>query len=263
MRCYILGASGFIGRNVAAAFERRGHDVVRLCRPLFDYTNPETQKQLDFSGACVVDCVTRVDGTPGEVRWTIVDGLQLLLRQPTIRNANSYIYLSTSTTLSPDVVRDNVYVASKRDAEKLVQKLPQGQIVRLTYPFGPGENEHRLITRLISQALRSECLTIGDIVLPLTPIECLAEWLPEIALKGGREKNVTDGRVYHLWQIAETVIAAMKRGSYKMDLSNKANYTVLDPYVCPCSVDALELVRVMALKIMAKARGDCAFGGIA
>jgi nucleoside-diphosphate-sugar epimerase len=251
MRWFVLGASGFVGRHLVLFLESAGYEVVRLSRPDFDYLSPETYSHLDFTGACVVDCVTNVDGPPDEVRETIVGGLEKLLGQPTLKHAHRFVYISTSTTLNPEVVAKNVYVASKREAEGMVRGIPNAQIVRLSFPFGLNENPNRLVTRMMKSAWKGEDLSVGDVKLPLTPLPVFVERLPEIVADGKSEVNFTDGRVYCLADVAEAVIEVLGRGKCVKDDGNRANYALAEPDVYGNSVDALHYVREMAREFRA------------
>ena len=244
---YILGASGFVGKHLACALESEGHEVFRLSRPDFDYLRHGSYQKLDFTGTTIVDCITAVDGTPEFIRRTVVGGLSNFIKKPSVKRAKRYVYLSTSATLLPEIIKKNCYVASKFEAEGIVRQMPNAQIVRLTFPFGFGEKSQRLVSRLICMALKGEPIMVGNIVMPLTPIGFLGARFSEVVMNQRREINFTDGKVYKLEQVVKTIFKTMGLNeSYSLDMGNFTDFTLAEPHCFDNQIGALDLVRRMA-----------------
>jgi len=246
MRHSIIGATGFVGRALAEHLAELGDDTQRLSRPAFDLRYPETFTAAETSRRCILDCAACISGTEEEIRAVNVDGLALFLNHCDAAPPEQYIYFSTSSTLSEHHVGESAYVRSKRDAEKLVLARPWGRVVRLSFPFGSGENPERLVSRLIRKALAGERLVLGDVVLPLTPIGFLAARLPAILDISRREVNFTDGRLYHLRDVAVAIFAALGLPeAWDDDPKCWADLSVITPDIHPNDIDALDLVRHM------------------
>jgi nucleoside-diphosphate-sugar epimerase len=248
MRHAIIGATGFVGGALARHLEGLGEDIQRLSRPEFDLRHPETFAAADTARSCILDCAACIDGTEEEIRAVNVDGFALFLNHCDAAPPAQYVYFSTSSTLSDRHIGESAYVRSKRDAEKLVLARPWGRVVRLSFPFGIGENPERLVSRLIRKALAGERLVLGDVVLPLTPIGFLAARLPAILDSCQHEVNFTDGRLYHLRDVAESIFTALGLpGAWDDDPECQADLSVIDPSLHPNDIDALELVRGMCV----------------
>ncbi len=246
---YILGSSGFVGRHIADHLEISGKKVFRLSRPAFDLSCPKLFASWDFSGAIIVDCITNVDGSRNAVSATVVDMLQNFLNHLLQSSPARYIYFSTSTTLDSDVVETNHYVSCKKRAEEMVRSFPNSQIIRLSFPFGNGENSMRLITRLIEKVLRGGQISVGDVILPLTPIEFLKTRFLDVVKSDSKEVNFTDGKVYKLRNIVEIIAEALKLDvDCFYDEQNQNDFTLKKQDVFINDIDTMQSLRNMAIK---------------
>lgn len=247
MRYAVIGSSGLVGQTLADRLEAEGKTVLRYSRPAFDLTKPETYAGLDFSGAILLDCAACIDKSPEEIHAVNVAGLSALLRHCDANPPARYIYFSTSATLSSEHVDANPYVRSKLEAEKLVLAREWSKVIRLTFPFGAGENPNRLITRLIGKALRGERIQVGDVRLPLTPLRFLEEHLDELMHNQKRELNPTDGRTYRLADVVEAIFRGLaKAPNHVMDISNTQDFSAIPQDVFPSAIDALQEIRAMS-----------------
>ncbi len=246
MRACVLGATGFVGRHLADRLEGQGANVLRLSRPEFDLTRPETFAAADLDGRTILDCAARTDGPPELLREVNVRGLAAFLEHLRTRGPGRYVYFSTASTLRPQLVEQSPYVRAKKEAEDLALQLADAQVVRLSFPFGVGENPQRLVSRLIRKARAGERLTISNVALPLTPISFLAERLPALLASPRRESNFTDGRLYRLADVAATIFTALGLpAAWDTDPAPAPDLSVLDPDIHPGEADALGLVRRM------------------
>jgi nucleoside-diphosphate-sugar epimerase len=255
MRYCVLGATGFVGRHLADRLEGLGADVLRLSRPSFDLTRPEVFAAADLDGRVILDCAARIDGPEESVRAVVVDGLAEFLAHLRTRRPGRYVYFSTASTLRPEITAQNAYVRAKQEAEDFVRQIPDARIIRLSFPFGIGENPERLVSRLIRKALAGERLALGNVALPLTPIDFLAQRLPALLEAPGRESNFTDGRLYHLRDVARAIFAALDLPeAWDEDPARTADLSVDDPDIHPGG-GALDMVRRMCALAKSAATG--------
>lgn len=203
---YILGANGFIGRHLVHGYQGEDH-VIPLTKADLDITNTEHYARYNFQNSLIIDCIARIDGSPEEIQATNVTGLEQFLAYLAAQQVTyTYLYFSTISTLDEHLAANHTYVASKFHAENLVRKYcPDHKIVRLSYPFGPGEAANRLISRLIHKALGNEAITITDISLQLTPVDGLIKVLPEVLRQPGTEMNLVGERNYTLKEIVHYI----------------------------------------------------------
>lgn len=247
MRYVVLGASGLIGQAVSDRLEREGRIVLRLSRPEFDITKPGTYIDLDLTGAYVIDCVSCIDGSPEDIHSVNVVGLASFLQHCASFSIARYVYISTSTTLSPVHVKSDAYIQSKYEGERIVLENEWGKVVRLTFPFGTAESPNRLISRLIEMADAGDEIQVGDILLPLTPLSLLEENLDLLLHGDEREHNPTDGKLYRLRDVVDAIFDGLgKKPNYTMNYSNKADLSIVSPDVCHCAIDSLFAIKKMA-----------------
>jgi nucleoside-diphosphate-sugar epimerase len=183
MRVAIVGGTGFVGRAIheelnqvsSASVTAFGSGEVNL----LDSTSWRS-KGLE-SADVVVLAAGIVTGTANELQAANVDGLSELasycgsLGTPKIILISSgAVYGGTSRFTSPDMIAtpDNQYGKSKLLGEVAVRNSYHGNlnILRLYFPYGPGENLDRLIPRLKLKIIRGE------------PISCRSDGGPFISL---------------------------------------------------------------------------------
>jgi nucleoside-diphosphate-sugar epimerase len=176
--CIVLGASGFIGRVVLDALKLEYPNVIGITRDEVDFNDKTTFNHLPlFDHTTIVDAVSRIDGSESDIYSVNVNGVEGLLNywKDSGKEFN-YNYFSTVSTLTPQVYKDNSYVMSKVMAENLIRKnCKRYSIIRLIFPFGPGERPNRLISRLISKAREGATIEVDALHLNLTPVSAFQE----------------------------------------------------------------------------------------
>lgn len=215
MKYFVLGAAGFVGRNVFHTLRARGCEVVGLTKANLDLTQPFTYQELSFSDGYVIDCISMLDGDPAAICATNVIGFGAFLEWiKSICPPLGYTYFSTASVEQIELRRRSAYVESKYQAEqKLLRTMPYGKIVRLIFPFGLGEAPNRLISRLISQALGGEALHVDAITLNLTPISLLMNNVLSILETGEKIIQFSDGREYYLPNVAQFILDSARSTS--------------------------------------------------
>jgi len=196
MRCFVTGATGFVGSHVAEECVRRGHAVVALARPgsdvamlerlgadliRGDLNQPDALRQALRQTDVVIHCAAKVGdwGPVEEYRKVNVEGLRLLLEA--VRTAGTPVYRFVHvSTLGVYEARDHYttdesfplpckhidgYTQSKVEAEQLalhyhrIWKIPV-TIVRPGFIYGP--RDRTVVPRLLEMLRREEIRFVGD-----------------------------------------------------------------------------------------------------
>src|SRR6478672_2574707 len=152
MRLLITGAAGMLGRDVVAAAEQAGHDVVALARRDLDIADADAVRAAvaDAGPDAVVNCAawTDVDGAEEhEDDATRINGTgagNLAAVAPFVVHVSSdYVFDGDAT--APYVEADptgprGAYGRSKLAGELAVAAAGDHAIVRSAWLFGPGKN---------------------------------------------------------------------------------------------------------------------------
>jgi dTDP-4-dehydrorhamnose reductase len=193
MRLLITGAAGMLGRDVAAAAGRSGHEVVALARAQLDIADPAAVDKAiaDARPDAVVNCAA----------WTDVDGAEEHEDQATRVNGDGPGHLAEAAPylvhVSSDYVFDgqgtepyreddptapiSAYGRSKLAGERAVQARSAGHaIVRSSWLFGAG-GRNFVDTMLRLGAERDGLRVVDDQVGCPTFTGHLAEALVQIA----------------------------------------------------------------------------------
>ena len=180
-KLFLLGSTSFVGKNIVVELKKH-YDVIELSRPSFDFLNPKTYATIDFSESIIVDCININNGNVNDIEDCNLNGFKLFLDHIILNYTQiKYIYFSTISVLSTEIVNKNTYVNSKFLAEEyLGNSNLLHHIIRLSYPIGKGENKLRLTSRLIHAIRNQDPITIFDIKINFTPILCLAENIFEL-----------------------------------------------------------------------------------
>jgi dTDP-4-dehydrorhamnose reductase len=193
MRLLITGAAGMLGRDVAAAAGRSGHDVVALARAQLDIAD-RAAVQAAIAGArpdAVVNCAawTDVDGAeadePGATRINGDGAGHVAEAAPYLVHVSSdYVFEGRGTEpyREDDPVGPlSAYGRSKLAGERAVQKASSDHaIVRSSWLFGAG-GRNFVDTMLRLSAERDELRVVDDQVGCPTFTVHLAEALVTIA----------------------------------------------------------------------------------
>jgi dTDP-4-dehydrorhamnose reductase len=193
MRLLITGAAGMLGRDVAAAAGRSGHDVVALTRAQLDIADRTAVQNAiaDVRPDAVVNCAawTDVDGAeadePGATRINGDGAGHLAEAAPYLVHVSSdYVFdgHGTEPYREEDATAPlSAYGRSKLAGERAVQAAnPDHAIVRSSWLFGAG-GKNFVDTMLRLAAERDELRVVDDQVGCPTYTGHLAEALVTIA----------------------------------------------------------------------------------
>jgi len=185
MKITVLGSSGFIGSALSQFLEESGDQVIRLKRPDFDLNSPNTFTRIPSDTDVVIHAASCMGNDSDELIWkTNVISTYYLIQHLNMQSCPCLmIYLSSGAVygtqsrpvdISSPLRPDSLYGVSKLLAEHMIEKTPKSKsvILRLFFPFGPGQSPPRLIPRLIQRIFNNESVTInahsgGPIINPI------------------------------------------------------------------------------------------------
>ena len=186
---FIVGAAGFVGRALARTAAR--YDAIRtfsLAHSELDLERPETWFHIEGGADCLVHAAGRLDGNREQLFAANADHAADLAECLNAKSVRRLIYLSTGavygavsgiTTPATECRPESDYPQSKRAAERAFRDVYKGElrILRLYYPYGPGQAKPRLMPRLLDAVLREEvilCNRDGGPWLNLSHVDDLA-----------------------------------------------------------------------------------------
>lgn len=171
----ILGTTGFVGSALVRYLEGKGEDLTLLDMPHFDLTCPETYNQIPRESDILIHAAGYVgSASQDSILWkTNVESTYYLIRYLNAScRPHLVIYLSTgavygmqldAVTCDSSLRPVGLYAVSKLLSERMFETLLDCDLVilRLFFPFGPGQQPPRLIPRLIHQIARDQPLEIN------------------------------------------------------------------------------------------------------
>jgi len=212
MKYVVLGKNSFVGKHLYQTLKETNKKVVSLDKNDFDITNYSTYNKYDFSNSIIIDCIASIDSDEQTIYKTNYLGLKQFITYLNSKKYNfKYIYFSTTSTQIEKEQKKTSYIASKLLAEEYISSnVYDYQIIRLTFPFGKGENKNRFISKLISKIKLNQKITINNVIMNLTPISFLQENFINLLESTKKEINFTDGKVYHIKDIVESLYKLLK-----------------------------------------------------
>lgn len=223
MKIGVLGASGFVGSALAEHLEKAGHEVTGLSRPDFELTRPATFSRIPADLETLILAAGHVGAAPQDrVLWrTNVEAVYALTEFLNKRGPpRLLVYLSSGAvygrskavlTRHSPTRPDDLYGLSKLLAEQILSSMlkTEAMILRLFFPFGPGQKPTRLIPRLIGRIRGGEPVDVTrDGGLKINPlfIEVLVRQIAALLRRPGPAvHNLGGPAVRSIRQIAESL----------------------------------------------------------
>jgi dTDP-4-dehydrorhamnose reductase len=236
MRIVVLGSGGFVGRYIVTVFKEQKKNYLALTRNEVDFLDENSFPQFQLKeDDIIIDCISVIDGDAEKINATNVTGLTAFLNYINSQHKHyQYIYLSTFSTTKADLVQSHIYVHSKFVAEDIIRKsVPNYKIIRLLFPFGKGEGQNRLISRLIQKVKRNESLEIDRMKFNPTPVEMLAAAILDAVNNHHKEMTICGSVAIELAEIAESI--------YKK-LGRSADYKVTDRFLDLTAPSTVKLI---------------------
>lgn len=223
MKITILGARGFIGSALYQKLKNGSNEVIALYKPDFDLNNPATYHCIPPDTDVIIHAAGHVGVSPrDEIIWeTNVQSTYTLARHLNENvGLHRLVYLSSGavygmqtqmiTAMSP-VHPNNLYGLSKFLAEQILTCVLAAPtiILRLFFPFGPGQHLPRLMPSLIHKVMHGMQINIspsgGPWMNPLY-IDNLTRLVIELLSAPARRcYNIGGDETVSLQQIAECI----------------------------------------------------------
>ena len=175
MRTVILGGNGFVGAALGRYLSEKVEPAVSLSRPKFDLNNSSSFHLIPADTECLVHAAGVVGNVPDE---DLIWQTNVISTYALVRHINNYlspkllVYLSSgavygpcsgtlTTASSPNP--PSLYGLSKLLAETVLSTVLTVRVVlvRLFFPFGPGQRLPRFIPRLVEKLHRHEPIEIN------------------------------------------------------------------------------------------------------
>ena len=180
MRVFLTGATGFVGGNLARGLSGE-HELTVLPRA------SDLRHSIDLALLPAhADVVIHAAGVMGMAATDVnVIGTRHVIDAARAMNAARLVLLSTGGVYGPsdqplteeaELAPQNEYAASKLAAEEIARAAGiRLQVLRLFFPYGPGQRNERLIPRLIDHVRRGAPVTNAARLNPIY-IDDLVEW---------------------------------------------------------------------------------------
>lgn len=172
----VLGANGFVGSNLVAYLKScEGYQVTALARPEFDLCKPDSFNKIPLSTDVIIHAAGAVGNEADEkLYWEQNVTSAYTLSKYINENGISplIIYLSSGAVyggadkalaVSDSVKPNNLYGLSKYLGEEILRCYARSQlsIVRLFFPYGPGQSVDRFLPRLCQKIMRGEPVVLN------------------------------------------------------------------------------------------------------
>jgi UDP-glucose 4-epimerase len=247
LRILITGVSGFVGQTTLKYLSNHGHELVALvhkkdlspelihvCQDVVkaDITDPGITSDIFRNIDVVCHLAAYIpkdysDFSEAEkcYRVNALGTLNIALKSAE-NNVKRFIYVSTANmynfSITPAVEEGPIFptgIAAQYFVSKLAGEIylsnicstssMEGIILRIGTPYGPGEPKNKLITSLLSRAIRGEDLMIyhgGEPNYNFVYIDDVANFI-EKAIKTGDSGiyNISSGESTTLRQVGETI----------------------------------------------------------
>lgn len=156
MKIFMTGGTGFIGKHVAEAIGKKGHEVVVYTRQLLPpnykrniiYVQHIPKSLTDFDKIYHLAGVLGKDGIPEEAYEKVHVALtaNLLSR---MNPKQHFIFMGTAYTLYPQLSKHKHYIETKQRGENLVKLAVNNTIIKPGFVYGPGDMHHRPVFKWI------------------------------------------------------------------------------------------------------------------
>jgi nucleoside-diphosphate-sugar epimerase len=195
MKIFITGATGFVGGHLVK--DLSGNHDVHVLPHGCDLRQPLEPAVIPADIDVVIHAAAVISGAsePAEYSDTNVRGTLHVANAAVAAGAARFILLSTGGLYRPAgtprtedaaIEPRGDYAVSKWESEQAVRALRSAmrvQILRLFFPYGPGQRKERLVPRLIERVRTGEAITLangeGPLLNPIY-IDDLVEWIERI-----------------------------------------------------------------------------------
>jgi nucleoside-diphosphate-sugar epimerase len=195
----ITGTTGFVGGALTRSL-RDGNRIIELNRGEVDRSTDgitwnygdSLPASLPTKADVVIHSAADTSESPRDGFVVNAGATSVLLEYARAAGANTFVYISTGSVYGASdgphqerqpIYPQGAYACTKAAGEFVVQAYQscfRTLILRLYFPFGPGQRRERLIPRLIDRVSRGEAISIkgrhGPMISPLY-IDDLTQWM--------------------------------------------------------------------------------------
>ncbi len=176
-KIYILGSDSFVGKVFYSTLKDHNKECYPLSKKELNFLKPETFSSFNFNNSVIIDFINVNNGVEKEIMDCNYLGFTFFCKY-LLSNAENfkYVYVSSVSVISEEIVNANAYVRSKKLAEDfLTVSGIDYRLIRLSYPIGKNENKNRLITRLINNLKADKHISVSHTMVNLNSVEEVAE----------------------------------------------------------------------------------------
>lgn len=186
MKLLLLGASGLLGRQVAATFRAAGWELAAPTHREVDLARPEAVAALLATAApdLILNCAAQrrpdlCEGNAPEVLALNVDLPRRLAEsgRPLIHISTDYVFNGANAPYAEEAHRCpiNAYGRQKAAAEAAIEEAPNALILRLPILFGPTPDLRASAVTILAAnllAARGACVKMDDLALRYPTFTC-------------------------------------------------------------------------------------------
>lgn len=213
-RIQILGENSFVGKSLYNFLASKCLESQIISKQTLNFLDVSTFSNLIFSNSIIIDFVNVNNGVESEIMNCNFYGFKNFIDYLKSTQINvTYVYISTISVLSVTAVNSSVYVKSKKLAEDyLIDSGLNYQIQRLSYPIGRGENNKRLISRIIKDLKEGKTITVNNTLINLNDINDVVNGIFSQLLKN-RISFISNNKYLYLSDIVFFLKEAIKSKS--------------------------------------------------
>ncbi|CCO23213.1 NAD-dependent epimerase/dehydratase family protein [Maridesulfovibrio hydrothermalis] len=173
----ILGATGFVGTALKNRLQKQGTNVCGLSRPIFDLGKKETYPSIPKQTRVLVHSAGPAGSEHSEDRYwnecvkATYDLVEFINSKR--KNIELIIYVSSGAVYSPsetalteesELKPGNLYAMTRLLSENIISKKAncRATILRLFFPYGPGQKSPRLIPELTRKITAGETIKLNN-----------------------------------------------------------------------------------------------------
>jgi len=172
----ILGDSGFVGSSLKKRLIQEGKECCGLSRPLFDLTKPSTFVKIPENTRILIHAAGVVGpGFPDEAYWRecVQSAYELTEFLNSERQLDLFMYASSGAVYKASegalgvksiLKPESLYGMSRLLSENIITVKANCRTVmmRLFFPFGPGQTSPRLIPELFRKIVGNEKIPLNN-----------------------------------------------------------------------------------------------------
>lgn len=224
MKIAVIGANGYVGRNLLRYLRGQGLKPIAVFKPMFDLLVPKTWNVLDQDIECIVHAAGLSQGYDAELTTLNAKSASDLGLFCSTVGIRKIVYLSTGRVYGPTDGPTHVnmtccptstYGTSKLAGERGISANFRGEtaVVRLYYPYGRDQDPKRFIPR-IRAAIRARQPVVGGVDggprLSVSHIDDVCERLVRDFIFGNPPPltNLASDKIISIRAVAEMIAAA-------------------------------------------------------